>query len=63
MVPLAGREPYHPAAKYAQQRETLRTLVPADGIALPDWSPRMPIGLYVGGAAFTIKSLTVTPLP
>ena len=49
-------------ASYAGFRERLDAKAPGHGIALPVWTPRMPIGIWNERAAIALRNVTITPL-
>jgi serine/threonine-protein kinase len=48
---------------FQNQRATLDRALPGLGNGLPDWHPRMPIGIWCRGGAVACRNVTVTPLP
>jgi hypothetical protein len=62
--PLTGVPPIKPVVQYAKLQATVNGLPPPPtGVTLPQWTPRMPLGLSVGSSAITVRNVTITPLP
>jgi len=49
--------------EYAGLPEKLEEQSPNHGASLPDWSPRMPLGIWTDRAAIDVRNVSVTPLP
>jgi hypothetical protein len=46
----------------AEFLDHLNQKVPGHGVGLPDWSPRMPIGIWNERAAIALRNVSITPL-
>ncbi len=57
---------YLPAATVrrfgTQMQDTLGKLDPNAGVQLPDWHPRMPIGIWCEGSSISIRNVVLEPL-
>ena len=51
-----------PQKKYGLLRKDLAELVPNSTIQIPDWRPRMPLGLVSQGSPVSVRNYTITPL-
>ena len=49
-------------AQYAGLHEELDQKSPNHGVRLPDWSGRMPLGIWNDRAAIDIRNVSVTPI-
>jgi hypothetical protein len=56
-----------PAAQVATQYDRLRAaadrVCPGAAAALPDWSPRRPMGLVAFKSAVAVRDLVIEPIP
>jgi serine/threonine-protein kinase len=51
------------ATQYSNLRSAANSASPGAGAALPDWSPRRPMGLVAYKAAVAIRDLVIEPIP
>jgi hypothetical protein len=62
--PLVGLAPFKPVGLYALLQTDVNKLPPPPiGITIPQWTPRLPLGVSVEGSALTVRNVTITPLP
>jgi hypothetical protein len=50
-------------AEYRDRQNTLAESVPGIEHVLPDWSPRMPLGVFSSKAAVSVRNVVISPLP
>jgi hypothetical protein len=48
--------------EYAGLQQKLDLVSPNHGVLLPNWSPRMPLGIWNDRAAIDIRNVIVTPI-
>ena len=41
----------------------IKEKLPNHGVTLPQWHPRMPLGIWNESAAIDVRNFTITPIP
>jgi serine/threonine protein kinase len=49
-------------ARFEQTRKTAEQMMPGVGVAMPDWSPRMPFGILAAGTSVGCRNVVITPV-
>jgi hypothetical protein len=63
LAPFPNRGPWNPVAEYAVHQTNLDRSFRGTGIVIPNWSPRMPLGIYASRSALSIRNVIISPLP
>lgn len=50
-------------AQFAHIQKRVNEAEPGTAIVLPEWSPRMPLGIWSHGCAVGLRNVVITPLP
>jgi serine/threonine-protein kinase len=61
-VPVAVLDAAATARAYTQIQNQVNAGEPASGLVIPEWSPRMPLGIWSFRAAVSIRNVVISPL-